>query len=148
MNNTVTLHRVVRASTEKVFRAFSDPLAYASWIAPHGFYGKVHAFDFRVGGKCSMSFVNFTSQQEQFFGGTFLEIIANEKIVFDEQFDGDDLPGTMLNTITLQPAICGTNLQIVQSNIPVAIPVDICCLGWQESLSNLMNLVEPVIPEG
>lgn len=147
MNNSVTLHRVFTASPEKVFRAFSEADAYCSWLPPYGFVCKVHELDFRVGGTYKMSFTNFSTGNEQAFGGEFLEIEPNALIKNSDRFDDPNMPGEMITTVRLTKVSCGTDLHIVQEGIPAAIPVEMCYLGWQESLEKLKKLVEPEIPD-
>ncbi|UJF29562.1 SRPBCC family protein [Kaistella sp. 97-N-M2] len=147
MNNSVTLHRVFTASPEKVFRAFSEADAYCSWLPPYGFVCKVHDLDFRVGGTYKMSFTNFSTGNEQAFGGEFLEIEPNALIKNSDRFDDPNMPGEMITTIRLTKVSCGTDLYVVQEGIPAAIPVEMCYLGWQESLEKLKKLVEPEIPD-
>jgi uncharacterized protein YndB with AHSA1/START domain len=144
----VKLHRVIAAPTEKVFKAFTDPDAYASWLPPYGFVAKVHEIDVKVGGKYKMSFTNFTTGNGQSFGGEFLEIKPNELIKYSDSFDDPNLPGEMITTVNLKAVSAGTELHITQEGIPEAIPVDMCYLGWQDSLDKLKRLVEPNIPEG
>ncbi len=146
--NTVSLHRVLKASTEKVFKAFADPLASASWYPPYGFLCQVHEMDFRVGGEFKMSFVNFSTDSTQAFGGVFLEIRPNEFIRYQDKFDDPNLPGEITTSVTFTAVATGTSLEIVQEGIPEVIPPEMCYLGWQESLDKLMRLVEPVIPDG
>lgn len=146
-NNTVSLHRVIKASPEKVFRAFSDPIAHSSWLPPYGFVCKVHEMDFRVGGKFKMSFINFSTGNGHSFGGEYLEIKTNEFIKYNDKFDDPALPGEITTTIWLNKVLCGTELKIVQEGIPDVIPVEMCYLGWQESLEKMKNLVEPEIPD-
>ena len=146
--STVRLHRVLRASPERVYRAFLDPDAMAKWLPPHGFTGKVHHLDARVGGSYKMSFTNFGSGKSHAFGGTYVELTPHERIRYTDQFDDPNLPGQMQVTITLRPVACGTDLTIVQEGVPAMIPVEFCYLGWQESLSLLAHLVEPEIPDG
>jgi len=146
--NTVSLHRVLKAPTERVYRAFLDPDAMAKWIAPHGFTGKVHHMDARVGGSYRMSFTNFGTGKSHSFGGTYVELTPFERIRYSDRFDDPNLPGEMRVTITLRPVACGTDLTIVQEGLPAAIPVEFCHLGWQESLSLLAHVVEPNIPDG
>lgn len=146
--NTVRLHRVLRAPPERVYRAFLDPAAMVKWLPPHGFTGKVHEMDARVGGKHRMSFTNFTTGTSHSFGGTYVELRPNEQIRYTDSFDAPGLPGEMQVTVTLRPVACGTEVSIVQEGIPPAIPVEFCYLGWQESLSLLAHLVEPEIPDG
>ena len=145
-NNSVTLHRVLTAPPERVFRAFSNAEAYASWLPPYGFVCKVHQMDFKVGGEYKMSFTNFGSGNSHSFGGTFLEIKPNEFIKYTDKFDDPNLPGEMTTTIELKTVSCGTVLNITQTGIPNAIPAEMCYLGWQESLEKLKRLVEPNIP--
>ena len=146
-NNSISLHRVIKASPEKVFRAFSDQHAFASWIPPFGFLCIVHQHEFKVGGSFKMSFRNFTSGKEQSFGGKYLEIKPNELISYSDKFDSPDLPGEMTTTVHFNKVICGTSIQILQEGIPSVIPTELCYLGWQESLEKLIRLVEPVIPD-
>ncbi|MBA3662829.1 MAG: SRPBCC family protein [Bacteroidetes bacterium] len=145
--NTVKLHRILKASPEKVFRAFSDGHALSTWIPPYGFLGTVHHYDFRNDGTYKMSFTNFSTGTSQSFGGKFLEIRQNEFIKHTDAFDDANLPGEMITSITLRKVLCGTELEIVQEGIPSVIPVEMCYLGWQESLEKLAKLVEPVIPD-
>jgi uncharacterized protein YndB with AHSA1/START domain len=146
--NTVRLHRVLRAPPERVYRAFLDPEAMAKWIPPNGYTGKVHHMDARTGGGYRMSFMNFTTGKSHAFGGTYLELKPNELIRYTDQFDDPNLPGEMHVTISLSKVTCGTELTVVQSGIPTAIPLEFCYLGWQESLSMLAHLVEPEISDG
>jgi uncharacterized protein YndB with AHSA1/START domain len=146
--NTVRLHRVLRAPAERVYRAFLEPEAMVKWLPPHGFTGKVHDMDARVGGGYRMSFTNFSSGQGHSFGGKYVELTPNERLRYTDKFDDPNLPGEMNVTITLRPVVCGTELAIVQEGIPAAIPAEMCYLGWQESLNQLANLVEPNIPDG
>ena len=147
-NNTVRLHRVLKAPAERIYRAFLDADAMAKWLPPHGFTGKVHHMDARVGGGYKMSFTNFSTGNGHSFGGTYVELTPNERIRYTDKFDDPNLPGEMKVSITLRNVACGTELQIVQEGIPAAIPVEFCYLGWQESLSLLASLVEPEIPDG
>ena len=146
MPNTIRLHRVLRAAPERVYRAFLDPDAMAKWLPPHGFTGRVQHLDAKAGGTYRMSFTNFTTGKQEFFGGTFLELVPNERIRHTDAFDDPNLPGEMTTTITLRPVFCGTELDVVQEGIPDAIPVEACYLGWQESLMLLAQLVEAEIP--
>lgn len=146
-NHSVSLHRVIKANPEKVFRAFTDPIAHATWLPPHGFVCTVQEFEFKVGGKFKMTFVNFSTGNAHSFGGEFLEIKPNESIKYSDRFDDPNLPGEITTTISLQKVICGTELKVLQEGIPAAIPVEMCYLGWQESLEKLMKLVEPEIPD-
>ena len=143
---TVRLHRVLRTTPEKVYRAFLDPDAMVKWLPPHGFTGKVHHLDATVGGTFKMSFTNFTSGHGHTFGGEYLELVPNERIRHTDKFDDPNLPGEMQVTVTLKAVFCGTELNIVQEGIPSAIPVEMCYLGWQESLKLLGQLVEAEIP--
>ena len=144
--NTVRLHRVLRATPERVFRAFLDPNAMAKWLPPNGFTGKVHHMDAKVGGTYKMSFTNFTSGNGHTFGGEFLELVPNERIRHTDKFDDPGLPGEMQTTVTLKQVSVGTELNIVQEGIPEAIPSEACYLGWQESLTLLALLVEAEVP--
>jgi uncharacterized protein YndB with AHSA1/START domain len=144
--NTVRLHRVMRATPERVYRAFLDPDAMAKWLPPNGFTGKVHQMDAKVGGSYKMSFTNFSSGHSHAFGGEYLELLANQRIGYTNVFDDPNLSGQMLTTISLAPVMCGTELNIVQEGIPAAIPVEMCYLGWQESLTLLALLVEAQVP--
>jgi len=145
--NTIRLHRVLRAPAERVYRAFLDPDAMAKWLPPHGFIGKVHEMDARVGGGYRMSFTNFSTGGSHSFGGTYSEIKPHERIRYTDRFDDPNLPGEMQVTITLRTVTCGTELDIVQEGVPAVIPVDGCYLGWQQSLSLLADLVEAEIPD-
>ena len=146
-NNTVSLHRVIKAEPEKLFRAFSDPIAHATWLPPYGFICTVEEMDFRVGGKFKMTFINFSTGHKHSFGGTYVEIKPNELIKYTDKFDDPNMPGEMTTTISLNKVLCGTEFKAVQEGIPEMIPVEMCYLGWQESLEKLMKLVEPVIPD-
>lgn len=146
--HTIRLHRVLRATPERVYRAFLDPDALAKWIPPHGFTGKVHSMDVRVGGGYKMSFTNFGTGKSHSFGGTYTELKPFERIRYTDRFDDPGLPGEMSVTITLRAVSCGTELEIVQEGIPAVIPPEMCYLGWQESLQLLTLLVEPEIPDG
>ena len=144
--NTVRLHRVIRAPAERVYRAFLDPDAMAKWMPPHGFTGKVHHLDAKVGGTYKMSFTNFSTGQSHAFGGKYLELVPNERIRNTDVFDDPNLPGEMVTTVSIREISCGTELDIVQEGIPEAIPLEGCYLGWQESLTLLAQLVEAEIP--
>tara|TARA_R110000868_G_scaffold29813_1_gene110676 strand:- start:846 stop:1295 length:450 start_codon:yes stop_codon:yes gene_type:complete len=144
--NTVTLHRVLKASPEKIFKAFSDANAYASWLPPYGFICKVHEMEFKKKGSFKMSFINFSTGNDHSFGGEFLEIKEAELIKYTDRFDDTNLPGEMITTVKFTKVSCGTELNIIQKGIPDAIPVEMCYLGWQESLEKLKKLVEPEIP--
>lgn len=145
--NTVRLHRVLRATPERVYRAFLDAEAMAKWLPPHGFTGKVHQLDARVGGTYRMSFTNFSTGNRHDFGGIYKELVPGERLRYTDRFDDPNLPGEMLTTVTLTPVSVGTELNVVQEGIPEAIPVEACYLGWQESLAQLALLVEPEIPD-
>lgn len=145
---TVRLHRVLRAPPERVYRAFLDPDAMAKWLPPHGFIGKVHEMDARVGGGYRMSFTNFSTGSSHAFGGQYVELVPNERLRYTDRFEDPGLPGTIQVTVTLSKSIAGTDLQVLQEGIPAAIPVDFCYQGWQESLELLAKLVEPEIPDG
>ncbi len=144
--HTVRLHRVLRAPPERVYRAFLDPDAMVKWLPPHGFTGKVHEIDVRVGGRYRMSFTNLGNGQSHAFGGEYLELVPGERIVHTDRFDNPGLPGEMKTTVTFRAVFCGTELQVVQEGIPAVIPAEACTLGWQESLQLLALLVEPEIP--
>lgn len=144
--NTVRLHRVLRATPERIYRAFLNPDALAKWLPPHGFTGKVHHMDAKVGGTYKMSFTNFTTGHSHSFGGEYLELVPNERIRHTDKFDDPNLPGEMQVTISLKQVSCGTELQVVQEGIPEVIPTEACYLGWQESLILLAQLVEAEIP--
>ena len=147
MENTVSLHRVILASPEKVFRAFADPIAHSSWIPPYGFVCQVHQMDFREGGKFKMSFINFGTGNGHSFGGEYLEIKHNEFIKYSDKFDDPNLPGELITSVWLNKVSCGTEIKITQTGIPDEIPIEMCYLGWQESLEKLKKLVEPNIPD-
>ncbi len=144
---TVKLHRILRTGPEKLYRAFLEPDAMVKWIAPFGFTCKVQHMDAKVGGTFKMSFHNFSSGQGHSFGGKYLALEPNQLIRYTDRFDDPNLPGEMQVTVSLNPVACGTELGIVQEGIPEAIPVEMCYLGWQESLLQLAQLVEPNIPE-
>ena len=147
MPNSVRFHRVLRASPERVYRAFLDPEAMVKWLPPNGFTGKVHHLDPQVGGTYRMSFTNFTTGHSHSFGGSYLELVPHERIRHTDKFDDPNLPGEMQTTVSLKKVFCGTELNVVQEGIPGAIPVEACYLGWQESLILLAKLVEAEIPE-
>ncbi len=147
MPNSIRLHRVLRATPERVYRAFLDPDALAKWLPPNGFTGKVHHLDARVGGTYKMSFTNFSSKKSHAFGGTYVELAPNERLRYTDKFDDPNLRGEMQTTISLKKVSCGTELNAVQEGIPDAIPPEACYLGWQESLAALAALVEPEIPD-
>lgn len=142
MPHTIRLHRVFKAPPERVWRAFLDPAAIAKWNAPDGFTAVVHEMDAKVGGRYRTSFVNFSNGQTHAFGGEFVELVPNERIVVTDRFDDPNLPGEMRTTTALRPVACGTELTITQEGVPDAVPPEMCYLGWQESLSLLARLVE------
>ncbi|RTZ41618.1 polyketide cyclase [Candidimonas sp. SYP-B2681] len=139
---TVHFHRVLRASPELVYRAFLEPDAIAKWLPPYGYTCQVHHMDAQVGGSYKMSFCNFSTGNSHSFGGEYLELVPSEKIRYSDQFDDPNLPGQMDTTISLRPVSCGAELTVVQKGLPEALPVEMCYLGWQESLSQLAKLVE------
>ena len=143
---SVQLHRVLRTPPEKVYRAFLEPGAMSKWLPPYGFTSQVHDMDAKVGGTFRMTFQNFSSGHGHSFGGEYLELVANELIRYTNTFDDPNLPGVMQVTVTLKPVVCGTDVSIVQEGIPQVIPLEMCYLGWQESLAQLATLVEPDIP--
>ena len=147
MPSTVQLHRVLRTTPDRLYRAFLDPDAMAKWLPPNGFTGKVHHSDARVGGTYKMSFTNFTSGKSHSFGGEYLELVPNERIRWTDRFDDPNLPGQMTVTVRLKQVLVGTEVNIVQEGIPDAIPAEACVLGWQESLALLAKLVEAEIPD-
>ncbi len=144
--NTVRLHRVLRTTPERVYRAFLDADALAKWLPPNGFTGRVHHVDATVGGTYKMSFTNFSTGQSHSFGGKYLELVPNERIRHTDAFDDPNLPGEMQTTVSIRQVSCGTEVDIVQEGIPQAIPPEACYLGWQESLTLLAQLVEAEIP--
>jgi uncharacterized protein YndB with AHSA1/START domain len=146
-SNTIRLHRVLRASPEKVYRAFLDPDALAKWLPPNGFTGKVHQLDAKVGGGYRMSFTNFATGKSHSFGGAYLELAPHERIRYSDKFDDPNLAGSMQTTIVLKEVFCGTELNVVQEGIPSVIPAEACYLGWQESLVLLAKLIEADIPD-
>jgi uncharacterized protein YndB with AHSA1/START domain len=146
-NNKVTLHRVFTAPVEKVYKAFIDADAMASWLPPYGFVCKVHNMDIQIGGKYNMSFTNFGTGSSHSFGGEYLEIVPNELLKYTDVFDDPNLPGQMITTIIFRQVLCGTEITATQEGIPLAIPTEMCYLGWQESLEKLKKLVEPNIPD-
>ncbi len=145
-DNSVHLHRVLRAPAERLYRAFTDPLAMAKWLPPCGFTCRVHEMDVRVGGRFRMSFHHFGSGRAHGFGGEYLELVPHERLRYTDRFDDPALPGQMEVTVNLRPVPGGTELRVSQTGIPAAIPADLCYLGWQESLLQLAQLVEPEIP--
>ncbi len=146
-DRTIRLHRVLRCPPQKIYRAFTDADAMAKWLPPYGFVCKVHHMDARVGGGFRMSFLNFGSGNSHSFGGEYLELVPNERIRYNDRFDDANLPGTLEVTVTLKPVVCGTELSATQSGIPELIPLEMCYLGWQESLAQLATLVEPDITD-
>lgn len=146
-SNTVRLHRVLRTSAERLYKAFLDPDAMAKWLPPDGFTGKVHQMDARVGGSYKMSFTNFGSGKSHSFGGKYLELVPNERLKYTDVFDDPNLQGEMVTTVTIKEVSCGTELTVIQDGIPAMIPAEACYLGWQESLMLLAKLVEPNIPD-
>ena len=145
MPSTIHLHRVLATRPDKVYRAFTEPDAIASWLPPYGFLCTVHELDARVGGKHRMSFRNFTTGQSHSFGGTYKELIPGERLVYSDRFDDPNLPGEMVVTVTLKAVLVGTEMKIEQAGIPDLIPAEACYLGWQECLQKLQKLVEPEI---
>jgi uncharacterized protein YndB with AHSA1/START domain len=145
--NTIRLHRVLRATPERIYRAFLDPDAMAKWLPPNGFTGKVHQMEAKVGGSHKMSFTNFSSGKSHSFGGKYIELVPNERIRYTDAFDEPNLPGEIQATIALKEVSCGTELNIVQEGVPDVIPAEACYLGWQESLTLLAKLVEAEIPD-
>lgn len=146
-NNSVSLHRVLKASPEKVYRAFTESNALASWLPPYGFLCTVHEMDVQTGGSFKMSFHNFSTGNGHSFGGKYLEIKLNEFLKYTDKFDDPNLPGEMITSVSLQKVSVGTEIKILQEGIPSVIPIEMCYLGWQESLEKLAKLVEPEIPD-
>jgi uncharacterized protein YndB with AHSA1/START domain len=146
MSGTVKLHRVFTSKPERVYKAFIDPDAMAKWLPPNGFTGKVHSMDAKVGGSYKMSFTNFSNGQSHSFGGTFVDMVPNERLVYTDKFDDPNMPGEMRTTVTIKQVSVGVELNVVQEGIPDMIPVEACYLGWQESLALLKLLVEAEIP--
>ena len=144
---TVRLHRVLRGSPERVYRAFTTPDAMAKWLPPYGFTCKVHRMDAKVGGTYRMSFTNFTTGNGHAFGGVYRELVPNERLVYTDKFEDPNMPDEMITTITLKKVSCGTEITAVQEGIPAMIPVESCYLGWQESMEQLAKLVDPEIPD-
>src|SRR5690606_16046190 len=147
MSNTVSLHRIIKASPEKVFRAFTDRNAIAFWLPPYGFLCTVEEMKAEKGGNFRMSFINFSTGNGHSFGGTYVDVKPNSLLKYTDTFDDPNLPGEMTTTVSLRQTIAGTELNITQENIPSAIPLEMCYLGWQESLEKLTKLVEPEIPD-
>ena len=148
MPQTIRLHRVIKAPPERVYRAFTTPEAMVKWLPPHGFAAQVHEFDARVGGRYRMSFINFSTNSKNSFGGEFLELVPGRRIRHTDRFEDANLPGEMITTVDLKEVFCGTELHVVQEGVPDMIPEQACYLGWQESLQLLTLLVEPTIPDG
>lgn len=146
-NNTLSLQRVLKTTPEKIFRAFTDATAMASWIPPYGFLCIVHSMDVKIGGNYRMSFINFTTGNGHSFGGTYLDLKPNEFIKYTDKFEDPTLPGEMTTSVWIKKVVCGIELKIVQEGIPPTIPLEMCYLGWQESLEKLKQLVEPDIPD-
>jgi uncharacterized protein YndB with AHSA1/START domain len=144
--HTIRLHRVLRSTPDKIYRAFLDADAMSKWLPPHGFTGKVHHLDAKVGGMFRMTFTNFGSGHGHSFGGTYLELVPHERLRYTDKFDDPNLPGEITVTVVLKTVSCGTDVAIVQEGVPEVIPAEACYLGWQESLGQLAQLVEPVIP--
>lgn len=147
MPGTVKLHRVFTSKAERVYKAFIEPDAMAKWLPPNGFTGKVHEMEARVGGHYKMTFTNLTTGNGHSFGGEFLELVPNERLRYTDRFDDPNMPGEMTTTVDIKPVSCGVEINIVQEGIPDMIPVEMCYLGWQESLALLKMLVEPEIPQ-
>jgi uncharacterized protein YndB with AHSA1/START domain len=147
MPNTVRLHRVLRAKPARVYRAFTEAEAMSRWLPPDGFTCTVHHLDAKVGGTYKMSFRNFTSGKAHSFGGEFLELVPGERVRYTDRFDDPNLPGEMITTVVLKEVSCGTEINITQENLPDVIPLEMCYLGWQDSLTYLAKLVEPEIPD-
>lgn len=147
MTGIVNFHRVLKAPPERVYRAFLDPAAMVKWLPPHGFTATVHSFEAKIGGGYRMSFTNFTTGKSHAFACRYLELKPNERLRYVDQFDDPNLSGEMNVTVSLKAVMCGTELSIVQDGIPDLIPVEMCTLGWQESLAMLAQLVEPTIPD-
>ena len=147
MPNTIRLHRVLRCTPQRLYKAFLDPDAMAKWLPPNGFTGKVHQMDARVGGAHRMSFTNFSTGKSDSFGGTYVELVPGERLVYTDKFDDPSLPGEMRTTVTIRKVSVGAELDVVQEGIPDVIPPEACYLGWQESLTLLAKLVEAEIPE-
>lgn len=146
--HTIRLHRVIRTTPEKLYRAFLDAGAMAKWLPPYGFTCTVHQLDAKVGGVFRMSFTNFGTGSAHSFGGTYLELVPNERLRYTDKFEDANLPGEMITTVAIRPVLTGVAVDIEQAGVPAMIPPEMCYLGWQESLAQLANLVEPVIPDG
>ncbi|MGZ3904958.1 MAG: SRPBCC family protein [Bacteroidia bacterium] len=148
LTNSVSFHRVIKAKPEKVYKAFTDALALASWLPPYGFLCTVHKHEPKVGGSYHMSFTNFTTGNSHSFGGTYKEMEPGKLLKYTDKFDDPNMPGEMTTTVTLNKVLVGTEIKITQAGIPAMIPAEMCYLGWQESLEKLIKLVEPEIPNG
>ncbi len=146
-DNKVSLHRILKASPEKVYRAFTEALAIASWLPPYGFLCTVHEMKVETGGSFRMSFQNFTTGNGHSFGGKYIEVKPNEFLKYTDTFDDPNLPGEMITSVSLRKTIAGTEIKVTQEGIPSVIPVEMCYLGWQDSLDKLTRLVEPEIPD-
>lgn len=144
--HTIRLHRVLRSTPEKIYRAFLEADAMAKWLPPYGFTGKVHHADVKVGGTFKMSFTNFTTGHSHSFGGEYLELVPHERLRYTDKFDDPNLPGVITVTVTLKKVLCGTEVHVEQAGVPAVIPAEMCYLGWQESFEQLAKLVEPEIP--
>lgn len=147
MSSKITIHRIFTAPPEKVYKAFINPDAMETWAPPYGFICKVHSMDVRVGGTYRMTFTNFGTGNSHSFGGEYLEVIPNELLKYTDEFDNPNLPGKIITTISLKKVLCGTEIYVTQEGIPSAIPLEMCYLGWQESMDKLKRLVEPNIPD-
>lgn len=147
-SNSVSLHRVIKASPEKVYRAFTEALALSAWIPPYGFLCTVHEMEVKVGGTYKMSFTNFSTGSSHSFGGSYLEMEPNSFLKYTDKFDDPNMPGEMITSVWLKKVMCGTELKVTQEGIPDMIPAEMCYLGWQESMDKLIKLVEPEIPDG
>jgi len=146
-NNSVSLHRMIKTSPDKVYRAFTEALAIASWLPPYGFLCTVHEMNVKTGGTFRMSFTNFTTGNGHSFGGTYVEVKPNEFLKYTDKFDDPNLPGEMITSVWLRQTVAGTELKVEQTGIPAMIPAEMCYLGWQDSLDKLIKLVEPNIPD-
>ena len=144
---TIRLHRVLRTKPERIYRAFLDADAMAKWLPPYGFTCKVHHMEAKIGGTFRMTFTNFMTGNGHSFGGMYLELVPSKTVCYSDKFDDPNMPGEMKTTVTLTPVLCGTEVNIVQEGIPAVIPLEMCHLGWQESLAQLAHLVEPEIPD-
>jgi uncharacterized protein YndB with AHSA1/START domain len=147
-NNSVSLHRMIKTSPEKVYRAFTEALAIASWLPPYGYLCSVQEMNVKTGGTFRMSFTNFTTGNGHSFGGTYVEVKPNEFLKYTDKFDDPNLPGEMITSVWIRKTVAGTELRVEQTGIPAAIPAEMCYLGWQDSLDKLIKLVEPNIPDG